>query len=215
LPACKAFVIWLIQLLMANILVLFAHPLLEKSKVQAELLKAAKTVQGVTVNDLYDLYPDFDIDVAREKQLLLSNDIIIWQHPLYWYSAPPLLKQWQDLVLEHGWAYGKHGTALKGKKAFQVITSGGTPEAYRHGGYNKYPIHEYLRPFERTAELCKMAYWPPFWVPGVHRLDSSRTKQYADQYKNLLTALAKDIFQDEEIESQEMMNQLVPITSTN
>lgn len=28
------------------------------------------------------------------------------QHPFYWYSTPALLKEWQDLVLEHGWAYG-------------------------------------------------------------------------------------------------------------
>ncbi|MDF7639407.1 NAD(P)H-dependent oxidoreductase [Lactobacillus sp. ESL0791] len=26
------------------------------------------------------------------------------QFPFYWYSCPPLLKKWEDDVLEHGWA---------------------------------------------------------------------------------------------------------------
>jgi glutathione-regulated potassium-efflux system ancillary protein KefG len=195
---------------MANLLLLFAHPLLEKSKVQIELLKSAMHLPGVTVNDLYERYPDFDIDIIKEQKLLLEHDIIIWQHPLYWYSAPPLLKQWLDLVLEHGWAYGKQGTALTGKKVFQVISSGGSLEAYQHGGFNKYPVRDYLRPFERTAELCRMAYWPPYWVHGVHRMDALQIKQYAGHYKNLLTALTKDLFSDEEIENLELMNHLIP-----
>ena len=194
---------------MANLLVLFVHPLLEKSKVQIELLKSSLHLPGVTVHDLYERYPEFDIDVKKEQKLLRDHDIIVWQHPFYWYSAPPLLKQWQDLVLEHGWAYGKHGTALTGKKVFQVITSGGSQEAYQHGGFNKYPLRDYLRPFERTAELCRMVYWPPFWVPGVHQMEAPQVKQYGVQYRNLLTALTKDIFSDEEIESLELMNDLI------
>ncbi|HEY1023268.1 MAG TPA: NAD(P)H-dependent oxidoreductase, partial [Flavisolibacter sp.] len=158
---------------MASILILFAHPLLEKSRVHSELLKSAKTVLGVTINDLYDQYADFDIDVEREKKLLLEHDIIIWQHPLYWYSCPPLLKQWLDLVLEHGWAYGKKGTALTGKKVFTVLSTGGSMEAYQPGGYNKFAINDYLLPFERSAELCRMIYWPPYWVHSSHRMEPS------------------------------------------
>ena len=200
---------------MAKILVIFAHPLLEKSMVQIELYKSAKSVQGVTVNDLYERYPDFDIDIAQEKKLLQDHDIYIWQHPLYWYSAPPLLKQWQDLVLEHGWAYGKHGLALAGKKVFQVITSGGSMETYQQGGFNKHSLQDYLRPFERTAELCRMTYWPAYWVPGVHRIQKPMVQQYARHYKTLLTALTKDIFPDAEIENLELMNHLIPLTTTN
>ncbi|MDQ3277549.1 MAG: NAD(P)H-dependent oxidoreductase [Bacteroidota bacterium] len=200
---------------MAKVLVLFAHPLLEKSRVHVELLKSAKAVNSITVIDLYEHYPDFDIDVKREQALLLEHDIIVWQHPLYWYSCPPLLKQWLDLVLEHGWAYGKKGFALAGKRAFSVLSSGGSLEAYQYSGYNKYPIQDYLRPFERTAELCRMAYWPPYWVHSVHRMEAAQIKQYAEQYKNLLTALTKDIFSNEEISSQQLMNHLFPIPSTN
>jgi glutathione-regulated potassium-efflux system ancillary protein KefG len=192
-----------------------AHPLLERSRVHAELVSRAKTVQGVTVNDLYERYPDFDIDVDREKRLLLEHDVIVWQHPFYWYSAPPLLKQWQDLVLEHGWAYGKKGQALAGKKVFNALSSGGSMEAYQANGYNKFGVHDYLRPFERTAELCRMTYWPPFWVHGVHRLEIAQIRLYAEQYKNLLIALAKDIFSPEEIRQQIILNDLLPLTQTD
>ena len=199
---------------MSNILILFAHPLLEKSRVQNELLLQARSVNGVTVNDLYERYPEFDIDIEKEKKLLLANDIIIWQHPFYWYSAPALLKQWQDLVLEHGWAYGKKGTMLTGKKVFNVITSGGSSDAYQSGGYNKYPLHEYLRPFQRTAELCRMTYWPPFWVPGVHKMETQQIKEYGQQYKNLLLALTNDMLEINEIGNAETFNHLVPLHST-
>lgn len=195
---------------MSSILILFAHPVIEKSRVHRELLLQAKTVKDVFIHDLYQEYPDFDIDIDREKELLLEHDIIIWQHPLYWYSAPAMLKQWQDLVLEHGWAYGKQGHALDGKKIFNVITSGAGSAAYQPEGFNKYPIHEFLRPFERTAELCRMIYWPPYWIDGVHRMNMEEIRSAAHHYKNVLTALAKDIFSFEEIASKQLMNDLVP-----
>ncbi len=200
---------------MARILILFAHPLLEKSRVHAELLKTAKTVPDVTVNDLYERYPEFDIDIDREKELLTAHDIIIWQHPFYWYSAPPLLKHWQDVVLQHGWAYGKKGYALDGKKAFNMLTSGAPEESYQPGGFHKYTIHEFLRPFERTAELCRMSYWPPFWIHGVHVMPDEIIMQHCQQYRHMLTALTKDIFSEQEIRSNGLMNDLFPVITNN
>ena len=175
---------------MARVLILFAHPLFEKSRIHQALFAAASGMKDVFINDLYQHYPDFDIDIQREKELLTAHDVIIWQHPLYWYSAPALIKQWLDLVLEHGWAYGKQGTALRGKKAFNVLTSGGGKEAYQPGGYNKYGIQDYLKPFERTAELCGMQYLPPFWVPDAHHITPELITQYSGRYKRLLTALS-------------------------
>src|SRR5690606_23594342 len=92
---------------MARVLVLFAHPALEKSRVGRRLLDAIQSVPSVQIHDLYEEYPEFDIDVEREQELLRSHDVIVLMHPLYWYSTPALLKQWFDLVLEHGFAYGE------------------------------------------------------------------------------------------------------------
>lgn len=98
-----------------KVLVLFAHPSQRRSEVNMPLFKAAKLVEGVTAVDLYGEYPDYHIDIDREQKRLLEHDVVVFQYPLYWYSTPSILKEWQDLVLEYGFAYGSSGTALHGK----------------------------------------------------------------------------------------------------
>ena len=90
-----------------RLLILFAHPALHKSRVNQLLLSSVESLSGVTINDLYESYPTFHVNVAREQALLLEHDVIIFQHPFYWYSSPAILKQWQDLVLEYGLPTGK------------------------------------------------------------------------------------------------------------
>lgn len=177
---------------MAKILLHFAHPALEKSRVHATLLDYVQRIPDITINDLYQQYPLFDIDAAREQDLLLAHDIFIFQHPLYWYSFPAIIKQWQDLVLEHGWAYGRNGRMLEGKKLCHVITSGGRAESYRKEGYNAFTIQDFLRPVERTAKLCRMNYWPPYVIHGTHRMEEPEIIKEAKQYASLLTALRDD-----------------------
>jgi len=193
---------------MNRILILFAHPALEKSRAHRVLLKSAEKLEGVTINDLYESYPEFDVDVSREQKQLLEHDIIVWQHPLYWYSGPALLKQWMDLVLEHGWAYGREGQALKGKRVFNAFSSGGGKNAYAASGMQGCTISEVLMPFQRTAELCKMAYLPPFWVPGTHRLDTQEINEYGRLYRKLLIALRDDYYSVKEIEPVDCLNDL-------
>ena len=100
---------------MRKILILLAHPKYEHSDVNHDLIEAVKNLEMVTVRDLYELYPDFNIDVQLEQEVLFEHEVVIWHHPIYWYSCPPLLKQWIDLVLEFGWAYGSGGIFLKDK----------------------------------------------------------------------------------------------------
>lgn len=173
-----------------RILILFAHPRLEKSRANKALLAAIPPSPLITLHDLYEQYPDFNVDVEREQQLLLDHDVILWHHPFYWYSCPPLLKQWIDLVLSFGWAYGPGGNKLQGKYIFNVITTGGAAEAYQHEGNNRFTIHEFLYPFNQTVKLCKMNYLPPFVVQGTHRLTNERLQQHAADYGKLLTLFA-------------------------
>src|ERR1700755_676000 len=121
---------------MARVLIQFAHPLLSKSLIQRTLLDYCRDLEGVTFNDLYEYYPDLYIDVKREQDLLMNHDILVLQHPFYWYSSPAIIKQWLDLVLEYDWAYGNNGNALKGKKMFNAISCGGGKQTYGPGGYN-------------------------------------------------------------------------------
>jgi glutathione-regulated potassium-efflux system ancillary protein KefG len=191
-----------------KILILFAHPRLEKSRVNKILLSSIPADAHITLHDLYEHYPNFNIDVEKEKNLLLQHDIIIWQHPFYWYSSPPLLKQWLDMVLEYGWAYGRDGTALKDKMVFNILTTGGTREAYRREGHNYFTIRELLAPFEQTARLCKMIYLPPFAVQGTHRLDETQLASYVQQYKMLLEKLSRGNFDLQGILIHEFLNDI-------
>ena len=88
---------------MSKVLILFAHPALEKSRVNRRLVEAVRDLPDVTIHDLYEEYPDFDIDVPREQTLLMEHDILVLQHPFFWYSTPAMIKEWFDLVLQHGW----------------------------------------------------------------------------------------------------------------
>ena len=177
-----------------KILILFAHPKLERSGINSVLIKSIPKSSNITFHDLYERYPDFNIDIEYEKNLLDKHQIIIWQHPFYWYSAPPLLKQWIDLVLEFGWAYGPGGNALQGKIVFNSITSGGQRSAYSKGGYNRFTIKELLAPFDQTAVLCKMTYLPPFAVHGTHRISKEELELSANHYKTMLERLEEGDF---------------------
>jgi glutathione-regulated potassium-efflux system ancillary protein KefG len=173
----------------ANVLVLFAHPAIRKSRVNRLMLDAVRPVDGVTVNDLYEAYPDLDIDVAREQELLAGHDVVVFQHPFYWYSTPAMFKEWQDLVLEHGWAYGHEGDALRGKTLLSAISTGGSEEAYCAQGSNRYSMRQLLAPIEQTARLCGMVYLPPFVVHGTHSLTEHEIVIHASDYRRLVKGL--------------------------
>ena len=183
-----------------RVLVLFAHPALEKSRINRVLIDGVDAIEGVTFRDLYQEYPEFDVDVRREQALLTEHDVVVMHHPFYWYSMPPLLKQWIDLVLEHGWAYGHDGTALRGKKLMGAITAGGRKNAYQQGGYNRYTVEELLRPVEQTARLCGMDYLPPFVVYGTHAMEPADFGEHAQRYQRVLRGLTHGEF-DEPVES--------------
>lgn len=87
---------------MNSVLLLFAHPRFEQSRVNRALLSVLNHEDHITIHDLYERYPDFNIDTARERNLLLAHDIVVWHYPFYMFSAPAMIKQWIDLVLEHG-----------------------------------------------------------------------------------------------------------------
>ena len=177
---------------MSRVLVLFAHPALEKSRVHRHLVARRPVRAELTFHDLYEAYPDFDVDVPREQALLAAHDVVVFQFPFYWYSTPALLKQWEDLVLEHGWAYGQHGRALEGKRVLCAVTAGGRAMAYEREGYNRFTVRELLAPIEATVRLCGMAYLAPWVVHGTHRLDPPEIDALAERYAALLDALCDD-----------------------
>ena len=174
---------------MKKVLILLAHPKYEHSVVNQTLIDAVSGSENIEIRDLYELYPDFNIDVQIEQEVLFTAEIIIWHHPIYWYSAPPLLKQWIDLVLEFGWAYGPGGIYLKNKLLFNCVSSGGTETAYSKEGRHGHTLREFLLPFEQTAKLCNMRYLPPFHIGGTHKISNAEIQKGGDDFRRILDYL--------------------------
>ena len=197
---------------MAKVLVQFAHPALDKSRIHRSLIAQVRRISDITINDLYEAYPDFDIDIEREQRLLLQHDIIVLQHPFYWYSSPAMIKQWMDLVLEHNWAYGSKGKMLAGKCLFNAISCGGSREAYSPDGHNRFTIRQLLAPFDQTAHLCRMNYLPPFAMFGTLRSNEQSINNESILYHDLLQALATDRASAESLKHLDYMNDFGLVT---
>ncbi|MEX3007326.1 NAD(P)H-dependent oxidoreductase [Hoeflea sp. TYP-13] len=176
-----------------KILVLFAHPGQRYSKVNVELAEAASKTRGVTLVDLYAEYPRFKIDIETEQERLLEHDVIVFQFPLFWYSTPALLKEWQDLVLEYGFAYGEGGDKIAGKLFVPVITTGGPEDFYRTGGRNNFHLREFLAPLEQTANLCGLRFVPPYTLfAALKAAGGERMEEHVNGYERFLKALRDD-----------------------
>lgn len=75
---------------------------------------------------------------------------------MYWYSVPPLMKKWFDLVLEHGWAYGSKGHALDNKEVLVAVSTGARLADYQFGSKQNHTINEYLLPLFATFASTRM-----------------------------------------------------------
>jgi len=75
-------------------------------------------------------------DVKAEQDKVMWADVVLLQFPLWWFSAPAILKGWFDRVLAAGWAYRvadptnpkrnlRYGDGtLKGKRGMLIVTTG-------------------------------------------------------------------------------------------
>ena len=155
-----------------NILVLYAHPAPQRSPVNRRLAEAARTIPGVAVQDLYELYPDFDIDADHERSLLAAAHLVVFLHPIRWYGMPSMLKEWMDVVLRPGWAYGGDAAAggahaLYGKGCWLVTTTGSGAEAFQAGALHGHPFDAFLLPIRQAASLCGMDWLAPLVLHGA------------------------------------------------
>ncbi|MGL6261287.1 glutathione-regulated potassium-efflux system ancillary protein KefG [Vibrio sp. WXL210] len=168
-----------------RVLVIYAHPESEQSIANQAAIEAISDLDHVTIHDLYAVYPDFFIDVKVEHQLLIEHDVIVFQHPLYMYSCPALMKEWLDRVLGKGFAFGGD-CALAGKVWRNVITTGGKQEAFGTQGYNKYPMEQILQPFELVASLCLMDWIEPLVLYWAHNVSDAQRHAHGQAYRQWL-----------------------------
>jgi glutathione-regulated potassium-efflux system ancillary protein KefF len=175
---------------------IYAHPYPHRSRANRILLEAVRDMPAVNVRSLYDLYPDFAIDVAAEQQALSEADVVVWQHPLYWYSVPALLKLWFDKVLSYGWAYGEDAQALAGKRCLWVVTAGGDQSAFSLAGMHGHHFDSFVAPIAQTARFCRMEWLAPLVLQGARRVSDQDLQRAALNFRARLSELTQSSVQE-------------------
>ena len=154
---------------MKKVLIISGHPDLKKSNANKTILEEIeKLLPEAEIRKLDELYPDYQIDIAAEQAALEKADIIIFQYPVHWYSVPALLKVYIDKVMEHSWAYGSKGNALKGKFFIASMTVGGPEKEYQHDGKVTYTMDEFMAFIKRYTVTCKMEFKKLFCTYGAN-----------------------------------------------
>jgi glutathione-regulated potassium-efflux system ancillary protein KefF len=171
------------------VVIVYAHPYPDRSRANRRLLDAVRELDGIDVRSLYDLYPAFDINVPDEQAALAGARVVVWQHPVQWYTAPGLLKHWFDKVLARGWAYGPGGAALHGKRCLWVATAGGDDGAYSAAGVHARAFDAYVPVVEQTARFCGMSWEEPIIVRGAHTLADDVLDEHAERYRSRIRGL--------------------------
>jgi glutathione-regulated potassium-efflux system ancillary protein KefF len=169
---------------------IYAHPYPHRSRANRALLDAVSDLPAVRVRSLYDLYPDFSIDVAAEQDALSRAEVVVWQHPLYWYSVPALLKLWFDKVLSYGWAYGDGAAALAGKRCLWVVTAGGDEQAFSLSGMHGHHFESFVSPIAQTARFCQMEWLSPIVLQSARRVDDGALRRVALEFRARLSELS-------------------------
>ncbi len=173
---------------MESVLILFAHPNLEHSRVHRRLLQALSGMEQVTLHDLYQVYPDFFIDTAQEQALLADHQHIVLQFPLYWFSTPSLLKEWQDLVLPQPGRHSPDLLDLRGKTLSLAVSFS---EPLRAAGVPADPqgaIEAVFLPIRLAAQRAGLTWCPPFVIPHANQLDDTQLTLVAEDFRDHLLA---------------------------
>ena len=175
------------------ICLVYAHPYPDRSRANRVLLDAVKDLPGLELRALFDLYPDFAIDVEAEQQALARARVVVLQHPIYWYGVPGLLKHYFDKVLALGWAYGPGGVALHGKTCLWVATTGAPEQGYSSEGMHRHEFEHFVPPIRQTAQFCGMAWASPLIVHGAHRIDEATLRAHGARYRERLLTLGREL----------------------
>ena len=165
------------------IVIIHAHPNAQRSVVGRALLDAVRDLPDLQLRSLYDLYPDFSVDVRAEREALSRARLIVWQHPLLWYSVPSLLKLWFDTVLVRGWAFGDGAAALANKDCLWVTTTGADASAYTEAGAHGVAVETLGLPVERIARMCGMRWLDPVVIHAAHRAGSTALADHGRSFR--------------------------------
>ena len=182
------------------ILVILAHPYIHRSHANKNILQNITKNKHVKINNLYEKYPDFHINIQLEQELLRQASLIVFQFPIYWYNVPALLKQWQEVVLTRQFIADDHtpNQALRGKPMLAVVTTGHKRQSYRQDAFDNYALEDFLRPLEQLSMHCGMNFQVPLSLHQAHRATSNELSQFSDLYLQRIEQLYQQVSQSHE-----------------
>jgi len=167
---------------------LYAHPYSLHAREDQLLLNAVQNWPGLELRDLYQLYPDFYIDVATEQKMLSHSNAVVLHYPLQLGLPPALLVQYLHKVFVKGWAFSAEAAdasagAMRGKGFWLVSQAVGKekdPDCCDPKSLYK-PLHQ-------LADACGMVWQQPLLLPVLN--DATSATQAAERYRSGLQQLA-------------------------
>ena len=152
-----------------KLLVVSGHARIATSTATKTIMEEVKKVfPEAELLYLDQTYPDFKIDIRKERQRVSDADIIVLQYPIQWYSAPAIMKRWLEEVFTFGFAHDAKGGLLNGKKLILSMTSGAPENQYHIGERHNYPMDVYQLPLQQLADLCGMDFCGMVYTGGYN-----------------------------------------------
>ena len=137
----------------------------------------------------------FAPDIAREMARIDACDLMIWQFPIYWFSAPAILKGWIDRVLAYRYAYGGRwfeNGAFKGKRALIAMTTGAPAGGFAEDGRYGH-IDMILWPLQwGTLRFCGFDVLRPQLFHGVGAPDEAARDAMLAGWRSRLGAIESE-----------------------
>ncbi len=170
---------------MSNILLVSGHMNLVSSHINREIISnlehSSLNIKIHTLGWLYNSY--FDLDVAKEHEVLRDSDTIILQFPFYWYNMPSIMHLWIERVFTSEFA---HQNTFRGRRKSLIssLTTGSARETVDNLG----GMEVFLQPIIEKCRLMGMEY-----KGHVVTYDVRPTTQDIRVLANNHTAQLKDI----------------------
>jgi NAD(P)H dehydrogenase (quinone) len=114
----------------------------------------------------------FSPDLIGEIEKIGQASLILFIFPIWWFSAPAIMKGWFDRVLAMGvaWDSGRiyENGLLRGKQAMVIAGGGGPTDYYKREGRHKGTVTDILHPINHgTLGFCGLNVHEPFVALNV------------------------------------------------
>ncbi|UDM32254.1 NAD(P)H-dependent oxidoreductase [Lentilactobacillus laojiaonis] len=154
-----------------------------------QFLKTSSQWLGNSIEwlQLDEIYPEAKYtkkQIEQEQSRLQQADKIIFQFPMYWYSAPASLKSYLDQVMTNQFVNIKH--SLQNKSLGIVVGIGKNLQSYQAGASENYTISELLRPYQAFALAAQMKYLRPLTINQFSYMNEAEKMKLITSYLNFI-----------------------------